>query len=211
MREDRVKNLKTNDTFLYNSPSLIKHRVERLTQSARKENIKRSKAKTKAILKNVTESEGINLRGSNLEQIFPGNMNDLASNFFDKEKISQDNLERYLFQESFVQARIVIKSGNQSCRYLPVMIRFYIGIRDKLKKGKYEFLRKVFNLPSARSLSQYDSIGGNKPDGILYSVLKHIQNEYKLADEKDDWLKMVSLKFDACHICDKVKYSPHIN
>ena len=91
------------------------------------------------------------------------------------------------------------------------MIRFCIGIQDKLKKGKYEFLRKVFNLPSARLLSQYDSIGGNEPDGVLYTVLQSIQHEFKLTDEKDEWRRMVSLKFDACHICDKVKYNPHTN
>ena len=66
-------------------------------------------------------------------------------------------------------------------------------------------------MPSARTLAHYDSIGGNEPDGILYSVLHLIQNEYKLAEESDDWLKMVSLKFDAVHICDKVKYNPHTN
>ena len=91
------------------------------------------------------------------------------------------------------------------------MIRFCIGIRDKLKKGKYEFLQKLFHLPSAHTLSQYDSMGGDEPDGLLYKVLKSIQDEYKLNDEMDDWERMVSLKFDACHICDKVKYNPHTN
>ena len=66
-------------------------------------------------------------------------------------------------------------------------------------------------MPSARTLAHYDTIGGNEPDGILYSVLKLIQNEYKLETEGDDWQKMVCLKFDACHICDKVKYNPHTN
>ena len=91
------------------------------------------------------------------------------------------------------------------------MILFCIGIRDKLKKGKCEFLQKLFNLPSARTLAHYNSIGGNEPDGLLYSVLHTIQDEYNLKDEKDDWLKMVSFKFDVCHIADKVKYNPHTN
>ena len=120
-------------------------------------------------------------------------------------------MARYLFEESYLQAKTAMKSGNRACRFSPVMIRFCIGIRDKLKKGKYEFLRKVFNLPSARTLAHYDTIGGDEPDGILYSVLKLIQNEYKLETEKDDWQKMVCLKFDARHICDKVKYNPHTN
>ena len=40
----------------------------------------------------------------------------------------------------------------------------------------------------------YDSIGGNEPDGILYSVLDLMQTEYNITEEKDDWLKMVCLK-----------------
>ena len=211
MRADGVNSDKTNNTFLYNSPSLTKYRVDRLAQNAKREIVKRSKSKAKMVLKTVIEKEGVNLSGANLKEVFPENLQELANKFFIKEKISQDNLARYLFQESFIQARTAIKSGNRACRYSPVMIRFCIGIRDKLKKGKYEFLRKVFNFPSARTLAHYNSIGGNEPDGILYSVLHLIQNEYKLAEESDDWLKMVSLKFDAVHICDKVKYNPHTN
>ena len=159
----------------------------------------------------MTDKEGVNLSGANLEEVFPENLQDLANKYFNKEKISQDNLARYLFHESFFQSRTVIKSGNKACRYSPVMIKCCIGIRDKLKKGKYEFLRKVFNFPSVFTLSHYDSIGVNEPAGIIFSLLQSIQNEYKLADERYNWLKMASLKLDACHICDKVKNNPHTN
>ena len=186
MRAQGVENTKTNNNYLCNSPSLLCHKVNRLTQNAKRQVKKQSKAKVKAILKRTTERNGILLSTANLEEVFPPNLKDLANKFSDKEKISQDNLARYLFRESFVQARTVIKSGDRSCRYSPVMIRFCIGIRDKLKKGKYEFVRKVFNLPSARTLSHYDSIGGSEPDGVLYTVIQSIQHEYKLMDETDD-------------------------
>ena len=211
MRAEGITHSKTNNKFLYTSPSLICHKIDRLANNAKIENVKRYRAKAKLILKVVTDKDGVNLSGANLEEVFPANLQHRANKFFDKEKISQDNLARYLFQESYIQARTAIKSKNKACRYSPVMIRFCIGIRDKLKKGKYEFLRKVFNLPSARTLAHYDSIGGNEPDGLLYSVLHTIQHEYNLKEETDDWLKMVSLKFDACHIADKVKYNPHTN
>ena len=211
MRLNGVNSKKTNNSYLYNSPSLIKHKVDRLAQNAKSESVKRSKAKAKQILKMVTEKDGVNLNDADLEELFPVNLQELATKFFDKEKISQDNLARYIFQETLIQAQTAIKSGNRACRYSPVMIRFCVGIRDKLKKGKYEFLRKVFNFPSARLLAYYDSIGGNEQDGVLYTVLQSIQHEYKLTIEMDEWLRMVSLKFDACHICDKVKYNPHTN
>ena len=66
-------------------------------------------------------------------------------------------------------------------------------------------------MPSARTLACYDSIGGNKPDGALSTVLQTIHHEHKLTEETDDCRRMVSLKFDTCHICDKVKYNPHTN
>ena len=180
MRTEGISNDKTNNKFLCNSPSLLSHKVDRLAQSAKYETKKRSKAKAKVILKMVTEKEGISLSGANLEEVFPSNLQDLADKYFDKEKITQDNLARYLFRESFIQARTAIKSGNRACRYSPVMIRFCIGIRDKLKKGKYKFVRKVFNLPSARILSHYDSIGGNEPDGVLYTVIQSIQRQGRI-------------------------------
>ena len=82
----------------------------------------------------VTEKDGVNLSGTNLEEVFPMNLQELATKFFDKEKISQDNIARYIFQETLIQAQTAIKSGNRACRYSPVMIRFCVGIRDKLKK-----------------------------------------------------------------------------
>ena len=131
MRTKGINNSNTNNKYLCNSPLLLSHKVDRLAQSAKNETIKRSKAKAKVILKMVTDKEGINLSGANLEEVFPSNLQDLANKFFDKEKITQDKLARYLFHESFIQARTAIKSGNKSCRYSPIMIRFCIGIRDK--------------------------------------------------------------------------------
>ena len=163
MRTEGVTHEKTNNKYMYNSPSLISRKVDCLAQNAKKEVVKRSKAKAKAIVKIITDKEGVNLSASNLEDIIPDNLHDLAKKI-NREKVSQDNLARYFFQESFLQAKTAIKSGNKACRYSPVIIRFCIGIWYKMKKGKYEFLRKVFNLSSARILAHYDTIGGDEPD-----------------------------------------------
>ena len=55
------------------------------------------------------------------------------------------------------------------------MIWFCVGLRDQLKKGRYEFLRKTFGLPCAATINRYDSYGGNEPDGPLYEVLTSVQ------------------------------------
>ena len=47
MRLNGVDSANTNNRFLYNSPSLIKHKVDRLAQNAKSESVKRSKAKAK--------------------------------------------------------------------------------------------------------------------------------------------------------------------
>ena len=86
MRVDGVNNEKTNNTFLYNSPSLISHKIDRLTHKVRNESVKRSKAKAKMILKMVTEKEGINLIGANLEEVFPSNLQELADKFLTRRR-----------------------------------------------------------------------------------------------------------------------------
>ena len=89
------------------------------------------------------------------------------------------------------------------------MIRFCVGLRDQLKKGKYEFLRKTFGLPSAATVSKYDSYGGNEPDFVLYSTLKAVREEFKLDEIKDEWKQMFTLSWDACYTSDKVQYNYH--
>ena len=49
-----------------------------------------------------------------------------------------------------------------------------VVLNDSLKHSRYGFLVKAFNLPSTRTISEYNSIGGNSPNGILYDVLESI-------------------------------------
>ena len=98
MRTEGVTHEKKNNKYLYNSPSLISRKVDRLAQNAKKEVVKRSKAKAKAILEIIMDKEGVNLSASDLEDVFSDNLHDLANKFFNREKVSQDNLARYLFQ-----------------------------------------------------------------------------------------------------------------
>ena len=81
-------------------------------------------------------------------------------------------------------------------------------LNDSLKNGHYGFLVKVFNLPSVRTVSEYNSIGGNSPDGVLYNVLEKMHINKGL---DSDWVNSVSLKWDACHVADKVVYNMHTN
>ena len=44
------------------------------------------------------------------------------------------------------------KKGKTNVRFNPIMIRFGIVLRQKLKNGLYDTLQKVFNLPDTRIL-----------------------------------------------------------
>ena len=63
---------------------------------------------------------------------------------------------------------------------------------------------KVFNWVSVRTVSEYNNIGGNNKDGVLYDVVNAIEISYK--NDKNwnkGWVRYVSLKFDAWHIAEK--------
>ena len=92
------------------------------------------------------------------------------------------------------------------CRYSPVYIRMCIVLNDSLKTGRYGFFAKVFNWASIRTMNEYNDIGGNHKDGILYNVLASIKEDYKKFGH-DDWVRYVSLKFDACHIAEKTIFN----
>ena len=55
----------------------------------------------------------------------------------------------------------------------------YIMLNDTLKNSQYEFISKVSNLPSCRTISEYSSVGDTPPDGILYDVLKKLKRTLK--------------------------------
>ena len=111
MRIDGVNSDKTNNKLIYHSPSLIRYKVDHPTQNTKREIVNHSKAKANMILKAVTDKEGVNLSGINIEKLFPENLQEVGNKFFDKEKILQDNLARYLSQESFIQERTAAKVG----------------------------------------------------------------------------------------------------
>ena len=95
----------------------------------------------------------------------------VSGQVFDKEMISQENLSGYIFEETLVHARKAKIWGENNVRFSPVIIIFCVGLRDQLKKGKYDFLSKVFGLPIPRTVNRYDSLGFNEPSGLfLYCI-----------------------------------------
>ncbi len=90
-----------------------------------------------------------------------------------------------------------------------------------LKQDEYDFLSKIFNLPSSRTCAKYILPGGHAPDGILYDVLYEQKEEFEgeIAIKKNDaennrpsdvvsWLRHGTLAFDSKKIKEKVMIDP---
>ena len=47
-----------------------------------------------------------------------------------------------------------------------------VVLLDALTSDQYGFFSKVFNLPSMKTVLEYNTINGNSPCGMLYNVLE---------------------------------------
>ena len=76
--------------------------------------------------------------------------------------------------------------------------------------GTYDFVSKVFNLPSSRSIANYDLVDGSTKDDVLYNMLRIL--EVRLKDcmmesvrngedqQKIEWIRYGSLSFNSISI-----------
>ena len=162
--------------------------------------------------------EGVDLSMSCAEGLFDGDvlqsgLNDLG----DRDTISQGELIEFLWKESvanFVKAK---RSGKGNVRFDPVFIKFAIYLRSKVNTGAYKFMANVFNLPSERTLSNYDTLDGNAKEGILHETLRQMEHEFnnRLKDvdcmnpRHGEWMGSGVLKFDEMKVKEKLVFNPH--
>ena len=166
---DSVFKLKTNHRYL-NSPTLLLNEIDILSKDRRAEQKLKSIAKLK--LERLKENDGGDLLSVDYSNLFDSNLESLAKKHFDSEKISDDNIQRYIFAECMLQAKKARTNGKKSVRYSFLLIRFAISLRLKLGNDKYEYLAKTFNLPSGRTINNFSSPDTNSPDGIMFNSLE---------------------------------------
>ena len=128
-------------------------------------------------------------------------------------------LARLLWNQLVIATRDAKSKGSKQVRYHPVMIRFAMMIRSKMNRGSYDFLASVFNLPSSRTVSKYDSVDGSSKDGVLYEVVRLLKGrlgdkirngkQNGMTDDQIEWMRMGSLSFDSMSIKNKVKFDPN--
>lgn len=133
----------------------------------------------KKILENLKSSDnGDFLFSENgdfrLEMIFDNELQKLADDHFGDDgdaDVSENQLQKYIFDEMQLQANRARASGKKKCRYSFLFLRFAIALQLKVGKDRYGWLSKNFNLPSKSTIAKYTVFSSRALDGILYKTL----------------------------------------
>ena len=115
---------------------------------------------------------------------------------------------------NFVKAR---KSGKKSVRFGPIFVEFTIYLRSKVNTCAYKFMVNVFNLPSDRILSNYDTLDRQANEGILHQMLRQMESKVEqrfaraeiMNQHNDEWLRSGILKFDERKRKEKLRFNAH--
>ena len=162
--------------------------------------------------------QGVNLSMTCATKLFDGDvLKDGMDDLEGRDCISQGELIQFLWKESinnFVKAK---RCGKNNVRFDPIFIKFAIYLRAKVDTGTYRFMANVFNLPSDRTLSNYDTLDGQAKEGILHETLRQTENEFEQRSEKEgvlnplhgEWLRAGILKFDEMKVREKLCFNPH--
>ena len=67
------------------------------------------------------------------ESLFPPNLKELGETFFNEKKVSQNNMMRYLWAESYENTRINEFIHKRAVLYSPLFVRICVMVRDKVK------------------------------------------------------------------------------
>jgi hypothetical protein len=128
----------------------------------------------------------------------------LAKEYFNKQKLSDDDVTRLRFHESLNNAHVAEKSGSQRVRHSPLMIWFCISLNHKLGRCDWTSLSKAFKLLSQSTLDKHKSVGSNDPDGFCHDIvdgkskkMDKVQANESLSSEFKAWVCHGSLSYDS--------------
>ena len=77
-----------------------------------------------------------------------------------------------LFDElQVVRKRIKKKGTVRGWKWSPLMIQFCVYMRSRMNSCSYEFLRKVVNMPSNRTIMRYSNADTTSKDGIMFETI----------------------------------------
>jgi hypothetical protein len=106
------------NAYLASSPGMLLGKIK-----AQNKTLKSVRAKFYHLAKKQRK-KGVRLPDGLADDLFDADTEKLAIEYFEKKKVSEDDISRILFFESLKNAHIAQKSGSKRVRHLPLMIRF---------------------------------------------------------------------------------------
>lgn len=192
------------------SPTLAKRKFQSDSQEKKRLRQKIARLESKRLQK-----KGVSLP-DDMKDLFDEETEDLAMAYFEKENVSDDDIEKLLFLESLKNARRAQESGSKRVRHSPLMIRFCITLNVRLGRRNWTSLARLFHLPSQRTLDKYKSVGSNAKDGMQLEVLAGEKiildkalEEGDLSEDFKEWLRHGILAYDSAKCRDKLIYNFH--
>ena len=127
----------------------------------------------------LRRKHGVSLNPTEYNEVFNEEQDKEFNTYRNCTKVSKNELCRILWKQSMEATIDANRKGKTHVRYNPLMIRFAIILRQKLKGPLYKTLSDVFNLPSPRTLNRYDTKDSSSPDGIMYETIRSMRDDQR--------------------------------
>ena len=166
----------------------------------------------------IISTKGINVSTAQASLIFNQETEMHYKTIIDQEvdSVDQKSLISYLCKQSWENTRRAERSGKKSVRYCPIVLKFATFVRSKMGYSSYSFLSSVFNLPSNKTLNNYDTFDSGTEDGLLHETLADMGHDFEtqhtnstIPSDHEKWLRSGVLKFDEMKIKEKIVYNFH--
>ena len=140
-----------------------------------------------------------------------GDVEKAGLEWFEQKQLSFDGVSSAIFTECVRAAKLARTAGSQQVRYPPLIIRYAIYLRSKLKKSGYDFFAQTFKFPTARTLSNYDSLDFCTENGVMLETIRSLGEKLKVGvkNQAGEWNRMGTLAFDSMHVKQKVVFDAH--
>jgi hypothetical protein len=103
-----------------------------------------------------------------LDDLFGDETQKLENEWFELEKMSDDDIRKVRVLESIGNVMIKQRSGSRRMmRHSPLIIRTCLLINQKMGRSEYNEFAKISFLQGQSELNKHRSLGANDPDGLL--------------------------------------------
>jgi len=207
--------VKTNNKVVLMSPTDVETKMKRIQKDLKQVRDKSRLRKKKRMVNDIFK-HGIH-GDEQIYELFGEDFVEKAKEWLtSKESISKDHIAELLLHEC-LQARKQAKlKGKTNVRYSPLMIRFAVFLKKKIGMPAYKFMQKMLNLPSVRTIGDYETPDTNSKDGPLYESIKELSRQMREQADKapngsklEEFKMTGSLAFDSTYVKEGLHLNKH--